>query len=160
MQVVVQPNTVGPFTFGISTRVGSERTGAPGAFSITSLEPRSPEDGAQISEISRDVATQMMGLEGFMGWVGVTVGNRMLTVTAWAKPEDSKQLMRLAPHQKGARGFFGNELSAGGWVSVWTPERIGTLWTRCGVCGAMLDSGAASGTCECGATVPEPRAYW
>lgn len=58
---------------------------------------------------------QMQELEGFMGWVGVRVGDRMLTITAWASPDQSKQVMRLAPHKEGTRGFFGTEIAEGGW---------------------------------------------
>jgi steroid delta-isomerase-like uncharacterized protein len=160
MQVVVQPDQVGPFNFGTSSRVGTDTLGAPGAFSITSLKPKSAEEVEQVGEISRQVAAEMRELEGFMGFVSVVVADRMLTLTAWAKPEDSKQVMKLASHQKGARGFFGTDYADGGWISVWTPERIGPLYARCGSCGAMTDTEAEGGSCDCGAALPEPWPHW
>jgi steroid delta-isomerase-like uncharacterized protein len=160
MQVLVQPREVGPFTFGNSVRVGGSIGGPPGAFSITSLHARDPGDEERVRELSRDTAAQMSELDGFMGWVGATVGDRMLTITAWSSPEDPKQVLRVEPHREGTKGFFGSELAGGGWVSVWTPERIGSLWVRCEACGAMTDTGAEAGTCVCGAELPEPRTYW
>jgi len=160
MQVVVQPDEAGPFRFGTATRVGGAIEGAPGAFSITSLHPRDADDVERVRELSRAVASDMRELDGFMGFVGVTVGDRMLTITAWESPENPRQVMRVAPHQAGTKGFFGSDYAQGGWVSVWTPERIGPAWVRCPECGAMADPTADDGRCECGATLPEGRAYW
>jgi steroid delta-isomerase-like uncharacterized protein len=160
MQVVVQPTEVGPFTFGTGARVGGGIEGAPGAFSITSLMPKNEEDLERVRELSRETAAQMTELDGFMGWVGVTLGDRMVTITAWASPEDSKQVMRLAPHREGTKGFFGSDLAAGGWVSVWTPERIGPVWARCASCGAMTNSGGDEENCSCGAELAAVRHYW
>lgn len=160
MQLLVQPSEAGPFRFGNSVRVGGAIDGPPGAFSITSLHARRPEEVERVRELSRETAVQMAGLEGFMGWVGATVGDRMVTVTAWASPEHSKQVLRLAPHLEGTKGFFGSEMAGGGWVSVWTPDRIGPLWSRCEACGAMADYTDPGTACACGADRPAARAYW
>jgi steroid delta-isomerase-like uncharacterized protein len=160
MQVIVQPSEAGPFTFGNAVRVGGDIEGAPGAFSITSLKPRNAEEVEQVRELSRQVASQMKQLKGFMGWVGATVGDRMVTITAWSSPEDSKQVMRLDPHRQGTKGFFGTELADGGWVSVWTPEHIRPVWARCDACGTMANTSTEGGTCSCGATLPPARVYW
>jgi hypothetical protein len=159
MQVLVQPSSVGPFTFGNATRVGGAIEGQPGAFSITSLHPRDAEDVEHMRELSRATAAQMTELDGFMGWVGVVVGDRMLTITAWQSPEQSKQVLKLAPHVQGTRGFFGTDYAQGGWVSVWSPERFGAAWVRCGSCGAMADPGDGA-TCACGEALPTGRTYW
>lgn len=160
MQVIVQPDQVGPFTFGLSTRVATDKAGQPGAFSITSLRTRSPEDDEAVAELGREIAMQMTDLEGFMGLVLVSVAGRKLTISAWEKPEHPKQLMRVPAHRKSARGFFGTDYADGGFVSVWTPEHIGAMWARCGECGAMVDTGGDSGACECGAALPEAPPYW
>lgn len=160
MQIVVQPNQIGPFTFGVASRVSADRVGAPGAFSITSLHAASDEDVENVRNVSREIAMQMRELEGFMGLVTATIGDRMLTITAWEGKEHPLQTMRVPAHQKAARGFFGNDYAAGGWVSVWTPEHQGSVWSRCRQCGRMTDTGAESGRCECGASLPDPRPHW
>lgn len=160
MDVVVQPSQVGPFTFGRAVRVGSDKSGAPGAFSITILKPRSEEEVERVRELTREVVIQMQQLEGFMGWVGFTVGDRMVTVTAWKSPEDPKQVMRLEPHRQGTKGFFGTDLAGGAWVSVWTPHRIGPVWVRCDACGTMVNTSDEADTCACGAAMPPARVYW
>jgi heme-degrading monooxygenase HmoA len=160
MQILVQPTEVGPFTFGNSVRVGGEIDGSPGAFSITSLQPKNAEDADRVRELSRETAAQMIGLDGFMGWVGVAIGDRMLTITAWSSPENSRQVMRLPAHKDATRGFFGTDLADGGWVSVWSPERIGPVWSRCHSCDAMANTDTDDETCSCGAAAPEQRTYW
>jgi hypothetical protein len=160
MQVLVQPDRVGPFSFGNAVRVGGLIDGPPGAFSITSLRPRGPDDVERVRELSRETAAQMTELDGFMGWVGVTVGDRMLTITAWSSPEDPKQVMRLGPHRDGTKAFFGTDVAAGGWVSVWTPEKIGPVWVRCEACGTMTDSASGGGVCSCGEDLPDPGPRW
>jgi steroid delta-isomerase-like uncharacterized protein len=160
MQVVVQPSEVGPFQFGTAVRVRGDIHGEPGAFSITSLKPKNAEDVERVRELSRATAAQMTQLDGFMGWVGATIGDRMLTITAWSSPEDSKQVMRLDPHRQGTKGFFGTDVADGGWVSVWTPLRIGPMYARCSTCGAMTSSVMETAACVCGAELPSTRHYW
>ncbi len=47
LQVVVQPQSIGPFSFGISTSPQTGKTVKPGAFSVTKLEARSDEEVQQ-----------------------------------------------------------------------------------------------------------------
>src|ERR1051326_1781074 len=83
LDVIVQPKAIGPFGFGISARVSSGNTATPAAFSITWLEARTPEEQKQVSESSRKVAMEMLAIPGFISWVGATIGDRMMTITAW-----------------------------------------------------------------------------
>lgn len=41
----------------------------------------------QIREYSKNTALEMLGMPGLIGWTGMVIGRRMLTVTAW---EDSE----------------------------------------------------------------------
>jgi hypothetical protein len=90
----------------------------------------------------------------------MTIGRRMMTVTAWETPEAPQQLLHGGTHVQAMQRFFSPELAAGGMTSVWVPERINALWVRCLACARMVDSARANGTCLCGAALPEPMFYW
>ena len=160
LQVLIQPHAVGPFAFGTSTSVETGKKSKPGAFSITILQARSDEEIQKIKELSREIATEMLEMPGFMSWVGMTIGPRMRTVTAWETPEHAQQLMRAATHQSAMQKFFGAELASGATTGVWIPGRINALWVRCTACARMIDSAKSDGTCECGESLPTPMPYW
>ena len=83
LQVLVQPKEIGPFAFGNSTRVWGGKNVKPGAFSMTVLEARSPEEIQAVQRQSQGIVQEMLAMNGFLGFVGVTVGNRMMTISAW-----------------------------------------------------------------------------
>jgi steroid delta-isomerase-like uncharacterized protein len=161
MQVLVQPHEVGPFAFGRATTVHGPRPDRPGAFSITLLNCADPGDQAKVSEHSRQIAIQMLEMDGFLGWTGLTAGGRMVTITAWESPEHAAQVMKDGTHREAMRLFFAdNSVSTGAWTSVWKPERINTLWSRCESCGKMVNADQANGVCECGVTLPSLSSWW
>lgn len=100
MQVIVQSDQVGPFTFGSSVRVASDVVGQPGAFSITSLHPRSPDERERVGEISREVAAQMRELEGFMG-TGLPQGGHARLLRHGAREGRLGQRVDARPHRAG-----------------------------------------------------------
>jgi len=98
-----------------------------------------------------------MGMPGFISWVGVTVGDRMMTITAWESPESLRPLMQGGEHRSATSRFFGPEIARGGATGVWGPLRLNPRWVRCPACDRMADSAKA---CACGAALPEPLPYW
>jgi len=160
LQVLVQPKQLGPFAFGNGTRAWGGKNVKPGAFSITVLEGRSPEETRVVEQQSAPIVGEMMSMHGFLGWVGVTVGPRMMTISAWESAKDPRQMLAGGAHADAMKKFFGTELAAGGFTSVWVPDRINTRWVRCGACHRMADHERSAGTCSCGAKLPEPLAYW
>ena len=162
LQVVVQPKAIGPFTFGTSVRSWGGSTAKPGAFSVTALQSRSFEDENAVRERSRVIAAELLGMKGFIGFVGATVGDRMLTITAWEGPDDPKQVMKNSTHAEATGKFHsaGQTLGGGGFTSVFVPERINTMWVRCPSCQKMADRAAMPDTCGCGAALPAPFPYW
>lgn len=157
MQVVVQPDAVGPFRFGTCTYLSMGPT-EPGAVSLTVLEARSPAEVAEVSDLSAATMRELMGEPGFLGWLGAIAGPRMFTITAWETPDDAAAVRRMPSHVEGMRRFFGSELAAGGQTGVWAPHRLNGMWVRCADCGEM--TAAASGRCASGHALPEPPAYW
>jgi steroid delta-isomerase-like uncharacterized protein len=160
LQVVVQPNNIGSFALGTSTSYQTGRTTKPGAFSITKLEARSEQEVQQIKELSRQIAIEMSKMEGFISLMGMTVGRRQMTVAAWESPENPRQMAYGGTHEQAMRKFFGPELAASGWTSVWIPDRINATWARCPTCARMLNIDKVGDRCSCGAAQPEPVAYW
>ncbi|HEY7447315.1 MAG TPA: nuclear transport factor 2 family protein [Vicinamibacterales bacterium] len=160
LDIVVQPKSLGPFSFGTSVRVAGSSSRQPGAFSITALHVRSTSDTERVGDYSRRIAAEMIKLRGFLGWLGVVNGDRMLTISAWETAADPAQLMSGGLHSEAASAFLGPDLAAGGWTSVWVPDRINTLWARCASCGKMVSRDAQGATCQCGASLGPVPAYW
>jgi steroid delta-isomerase-like uncharacterized protein len=160
LQVLVQPKEIGPFVFGNATRASNGKNVKPGAFSITVLESRSPEETRVVEQQSAPIVGEMMSMNGFLGWVGVTVGSRLMTISAWENAKDPRQLLTGGSHAGAMKKFFGTELASGGFTSVWVPDRINTRWVRCVSCGRMADHERSAGTCSCGNKLPDPLSYW
>jgi steroid delta-isomerase-like uncharacterized protein len=160
LQVLVQPKEIGPFAFGNANRAWTGRNAKPGAFSITVLEARSPEEIQTLQRQSQGIIEEMLAMTGFLGWVGATVGQRLMTITAWENPKDPRQLLAGGAHAEAMKKFFGTELASGGFTSVWVPDRINSRWVRCDACQRMTDHDRSAGTCSCGKKLPEPLSYW
>jgi steroid delta-isomerase-like uncharacterized protein len=160
LDVIVQPSSIGPFTFGTSVRVAGQSSRQPGAFSITSLQARSGQDIERVRGFSEQIAAAMPTLKGFLGWVGVLINDRMLTISAWENAGDPAQLMTGGVHAEAARAFLGPDVAAGGWTSVWVPDRVNTFWARCGSCGVMVSRDQLGETCKCGASLGPAPSYW
>jgi hypothetical protein len=155
LQAIVQPYSVGPFSFGYSVRTQSGNPTKPGTVSLTWIQARSEEEVQQVRDYSRPIAAEMVDMDGFIAWIGVVIANRMFTVTAWEDAEALLQLRHGGTHQEAMNRFFASELGSNAMTSVWKPERINTLWVRCEACGSMEDYELSGGTCQCGEPLPE-----
>lgn len=158
LQVVVQPHQVGPFSFGVSTAVSSGRKVKPGAFCITTIW-NPDEETDEIRALSRDTAREMLGMEGFIGVVLARIGGRGITISAWERPEQTRQLMKGGTHSDAVKRFW-KELSDSAFTSIWVPERFNPLWVRCTACGKMVDHEGHQGLCPCGGRLAEPPPYF
>ncbi|MGZ8984603.1 MAG: ester cyclase [Methylotenera sp.] len=158
MQVLVQPDQLGPFSFGNSIAVQSGKRSKPGAFSITSIW-NSEQDTEEVRAFSRDTAIDMLDMEGFIGFATVRIGGRGVTISAWEKPENISAIMKSKSHSEAMKRFW-SDLSDAAFTSVWIPDHINALWIRCGTCKKMNDSGKSNGFCSCGASLPEVPAYF
>jgi steroid delta-isomerase-like uncharacterized protein len=158
LQVVVQPHSIGPFSFGNSVAVQSGKKGKPGAFSITTIWNEAEQD-EDVRALSRATATEMLGMDGFIGLTLVRVGGRGITISAWERPEDAQQLLVSQAHREAMRRFW-TDLGDSAFTSVWTPDHINPLWVRCRSCGKMADYEKNSGQCACGSALPEAPAYF
>ena len=100
-----------------------------------------------------------MHMDGVIGVSMFRIGDRGVTVSAWEKPEQTRQLMRGGMHGKAMQRFW-SELGDAAYTSVWNPERINPMWVRCNACRKMNDYENSSGKCCCGEPLPEAPAYF
>lgn len=157
LNVVVQPAAIGPLSLGVSSRVPGQSPARPAALSVTSLRVRSAVEADAVRTRSRQIAVEMTKMEGFMGLVTATVGDRMMTFSAWDSTDAPRRMSKDGTHRSAMPEFF-RTLSTGGWTSVWVPERINPHWQRCASCGQMED-GEAKVSCRCGAPLPPLPPY-
>ncbi len=158
LQVLVQPFKVGPFSFGNSTAVQSGKKTKPGAFAITTIWNADTQT-EEIRALTRATATEMLQMEGFIGVSFFRIGDRGVTISAWEKPEQTKQLLRGGSHAEAIRKFW-TGLSDSVYTSIWVPDHINPIWVRCTACHKMNDYEKKSGVCKCGQPLPEPNPYF
>jgi steroid delta-isomerase-like uncharacterized protein len=158
LQVLVQPSRVGPFSLGNSVAAQSGKKTKPGAFGITTIW-NSDAQTEEVRALTRATATEMLRMEGFIGLSFFRIGGRGVTISAWEKPEHTKQLMKGGAHGEAMRRFWA-ELGDAAFTSVWVPHHINPLWVRCTACRRMNAYEKRSGVCGCGQPLPEPPSYF
>ncbi len=161
LDIIVQPHAIGPFEFGTGLRVTGGSKAVPGAFSITFISARDKQDELAISESSQKILQELLAIPGFISAVTATVGDRMMTITAWETPESMKPLMQMGEHRAAVGRYFGSsDYGYGGMTGVWVPHHLGARRVRCLECDKMASVEVPDGKCTCGAVLPEPLAYW
>ena len=160
LDVIVQPGAIGPFAFGVSVRATNGSTATPGAFSIICFEARTVEEREKIRVSSRKIAVEMLSMPGFISFVAATIGDRMMTITAWDKTDSLAPLMKGGEHRSAVGSYFGEGVGRGGTTSVWIPGRLNPRRIRCTECAKLSIDDGAQGNCACGASLPAPLAYW
>lgn len=124
LQVVVQPDCAGPFEFGTSLRVATDKKTKPGEVIITALEANTPADVVNVREMSRTIALEMLKMKGFISLTAMTVGHRMITISAWKNPDDAHQLMQSGTHLQASKLYYSQPMSQGGIMMWLKPERF------------------------------------
>ena len=159
LQVLVQPHSAGPFRFGYSVNTDSGTWARPGAISLTWIDTRSPAEAEQVRAISRPLAAELRTVPGFLSWMGVGIGNRLSTISAWRDEDAARQVMRLDLHRAAVRRFFSEDFGAAVHTGVWSAHHLNPLWVRCPACQQVTDA-TAGDTCDCGRQLPPPPHYW
>jgi steroid delta-isomerase-like uncharacterized protein len=159
LQVIVQPETVESFTLGSCVYLQSGKCVKPGAFSLTTMVVRSPEEKETVRENSLNIMKDMMQMEGFISTVGIAAGNRMSTITAWESVHNTNQLVHHPAHKESVMGFFNNDFATSAMTSVWGVDHMNALWVRCKSCGRVVDFEKTTRRCTCGSEIHEVP-YW
>lgn len=158
LQVIVQPNQLGPFSFGYSVLAQTGKLQKPGAFSLTTIW-NAEEDTVEVQNRSRDIAKELLQTDGVIGIAMFRSGNRGVTLTAWESPEAVRQIMQSSAHNEALKRFWDN-LGEAGYTSVWEPHHYNIYWVRCKECKKMNDFEKNDGQCACGSRLPSPRPYF
>jgi steroid delta-isomerase-like uncharacterized protein len=159
-QTMVLPYLPEPFRIGSVVALPSDNPSKPGAFSIASLQSRSKEDMERIRSYSSQIATELLRLPGFLGFTGLVIGDRFITIAAWQDVESARQMSRQGTHAQAMKSFFHSEIGTAGYTSIWIPERFNSIWVRCPQCDRMMNYEKTNSQCECGQILPEPPPYW
>jgi steroid delta-isomerase-like uncharacterized protein len=150
LNVLVQPTAVGPWSFGTASRVGIDDEALPGAITVTVLEARSDEEREEVRTRGRQIASELLEAPGFISFVGVTVGNRLHTLTSWESAEAVPEVLKSPTHRESVRLMFGPELGSRAAFGVFVAAEVSAI-VRCNACGKMT---RAAETCGCGAALP------
>jgi steroid delta-isomerase-like uncharacterized protein len=151
LDVLVQPTAIGPWTFGVASRASVGNDAAPGAISLTFLEARSDEEVEEVRSRSRDIVHELLGADGFISFVGMTIGRRMYTLSAWETPEAARAIRANPNHRHAVARMLGPDTASAGQTGIWAPWRLNEPIVRCAECDKMV---RAADTCACGATLP------
>jgi steroid delta-isomerase-like uncharacterized protein len=160
LDVIVQPAQIGPFRFGVSTVVQTGKLEQPGAFSITHLEARGPDEIEVVRSGTRETLIDLLKMDGFIGATTSTVGNRMVTVSAWKDAASARRVMREGAHAQAMKGMLDGTLATAGRTSVWVLGHDNGALVRCPECGKMTRSPEPGAPCRCGAALPQPAPFW
>jgi steroid delta-isomerase-like uncharacterized protein len=158
LQVLVQPEKLGPFSFGYSVLAQTGMPDKPGAFAITGIW-NSDEDTPEIRDRGRDTVKELLKMEGFIGAALARAGERSITVTAWNRPEDVSRILQSQSHNEAKKRFW-DDLGDAAYFSVWVPHHINPIWVRCSECRKMNSYEKSNGLCACGSKLPDPPPYF
>lgn len=151
MPMPAQP--LGLFSFGTASYLRTDRPVRPGAISVTVLNVRNEAERQEGLARAQQVSFDLMGMDGVIGFLGLDLGNRLFTVTAWDDPQGPAQVMKSGNHTEAVKRFFEDDYSAGGMLSVWQPTWIRML-KRCPECGVMVEA-TRTDACPDGHALPE-----
>ena len=156
LDVIVQPSAIGPWTFGVASRATAGRDAPAGALSVTFLEARTDEEVEEVRRRSREIVHELLAVPGFLSFVGVTVGRRMYTMSAWETPEAARAVRSNPLHRDAVSQMFGPKLASGGQTGIWAPWHLNEPMVRCTACGKMS---RPADVCACGAALPAAPAF-
>ena len=160
LQAIVQPYSIGPFTFGVSVRATTGKLIKPGAISLTWIEVDTDEEAEEVRARGRQITQEMLQMEGHISTTTMVFGRRLHTTTAWENPEAPTQLLKSGAHKEAMDRFFGPGFASSASTMVWLPGRFNGMWVRCPSCDQMAEYDQGEGKCRCGAILPEHPPYW
>ena len=154
------PSAADPFQFGYAIRLSAGSTTAPGAFSLTWIEPRSEAEADEVKLTAAVVATELVNRPGFLGWIGLEIGSRLYTITAWESADAVREIMRSSTHLAAAKRFLTEDFCASGTTGVWSAHHLNPLRTRCTSCARLTDRARPGDLCDCGQPLPQMPESW
>jgi steroid delta-isomerase-like uncharacterized protein len=93
LQVIAQPYSIGPISFGTGATMQVGKHTKPGAFSLTSIRVR-PDEVQQLQEYSMPILAELAQMLGFISFTSLLANNCGYTITAWEDAESASQMLR------------------------------------------------------------------
>ena len=134
LDVIVQPSALGPWTFGIASHATSGSDAPAGAFGLTVLEARSDEEILDVRMRTREIVTQLLDAPGFISFMGVTIGRRMHTISAWETPRPPAASAATPATARPSARMLGPRQAAWGQTGIWAPHHLNGAIVRCSEC--------------------------
>jgi steroid delta-isomerase-like uncharacterized protein len=159
MQVIVQPRRIGRSVFGHGVNLRTDNAARPGAFALTTMQVRSPEEFEEVRQYARRMYMDMCGMPGFIGIFAGGAGDRLFTAAAWEDTDGPRQMVQHPAHREATQRLFHAGWAASVMTSICTPMRL-SYWQRCDACNAVSDREANNGRCRCGAELRPAISYW
>lgn len=154
------PTVAHPFQFGYAVRLSAGRTTAPGAFSLTWIEPRSEAEADEVRLTAAVLATELVEQPGFLGWIGLEIGSRLYTITAWESADAVREIMRSGTHLTAVKRFLTEDFCAAGTTGVWSAHHLNPIRTRCPSCARLSDRAQSGDHCGCDQPLPQIPEAW
>jgi len=154
------PAVAGPFQFGYAVRASAGSSEIPGAFSLTWIDVRSEEEAEEVKLTAAVVAVELAQEPGFISWIGLEIGSRLYTITAWESENAVRAVMRNRTHLAAVKRFLTEDFGAAASTGVWCAHHLNALWMRCPACASIIDRAPAGGACACGEPLPEAPEHW
>jgi steroid delta-isomerase-like uncharacterized protein len=149
----------GTFQFGYAVRTATDSGAIPGAFSLTWIDARSEQEAEEIKMTAAVVAAELTEQPGFISWLGLEIGSRLYTITAWDSPEAVRAVMRNRTHVAAVKRLFAGGLGSAEGTGVWCADHLNPVRVRCTSCAHWTVPGD-DGSCACGQPLPISPPYW
>ena len=160
LQMRPLPPVAGPFQFGYAVRASAGSSKVPGAFSLTWIDARSEEEAEEVKLTAAVVVAELSQRPGFLSWVGMEIGTRLYTITAWESQDAVREVMRNGTHLAAVKRFLTEDFCAAASTSVWCAHHLNAIRVRCSSCGRLTDRAQAAGSCACGQPLPPMPECW
>ena len=154
------PPAAGPFQFGYAVRASAGRGTVPGAFSLTWIDARTQHEADEVKLTAAAVAAELAQEPGFLSWVGMEIGSRLYTITAWESPDAVRAVMRNSTHLGAVKRFLTEDFCAAGSTGVWSVHHLNAVSVRCPSCAQLTDRAQPADSCACGQPLPPMPESW
>ena len=149
-----------PFQFGYAVRASAGSSKVPGAFSLTWLDARSEREAEEIKLTAAVVAAELTQEPGFLSWMGMEIGSRLYTITAWESQDAVRAIMRNGTHLAAVKRRLTEDFAAAGSTGVWSAQHVNGVLVRCPSCARLTDRTQDGDLCACGQPLPQMPEYW
>jgi heme-degrading monooxygenase HmoA len=153
------PPMAGSFQFGYAVRASAGSRTVPGAFNLTWIDARSEAEAEEVKLTAAVVAAELSEEPGFLSWVGMEIGSRLYTITAWESDDAVRAVMRNSTHLGAVKRLLTEDFAAAAGTGVWCAHHLNPVQVRCTSCARLADPVKSGGRCACGKPLPLPE-YW